>query len=693
MDRQQVYALAIPYETDLLSVGRFTQEGHGLLAADVIGPGPALAGLACSPTAPASLAVVISPGRIYQTAFLDAASFGQITGGMPAGGLAADTNVNHQILKQGLLRDPATLALPAPSTSGTSVNYLIEVMFQEVDTTPSVLPFFNTANPAAPLAGPNGLGTTLPTVRGCQCLVQAKAGAATATGMQVTPAADAGWVGLYVVTVANGQSAITAGNIQTLAGAPFLNVTMMAMQSQFGTYAVDTSAIVNTITAAPMPAVTAYTTGFVLRVNPANTNTGPVTINLNGLGAISLKRPDGGTLMPGDLVATNVFDAVVKPGPVLQLLSWPKSGIDGRAATGIMGPSHSFAAADIGNNIERSNSGAAMIDTLPAGLASGTVITVFNGDSTALLAIGTGAPAGFTVNGQAGVNQTWMFLGPGQQATFYTDSVNWAALKCPARCKLQAPLTVFVAPSGSNSVNCGLTAGSPFADANHAYSWLQNTIDTGGYAITIAEAAGSYTQPLVFSGPLVAQSVPVNLTGTGAGSTLHSCTTANASTITTQDGASVTVNSMTISNAASGTTAALLGGGVGTQLNVGTGVAFGACQGFRILVILYASCLISGSYSETGNCTNGLGALTGGVIDYPFAVTVTMTGTPNYSGAYVSVSVGGIIFIPSTLVSFSGSATGTRYSVNDGSVFTAGGGANFLPGSIAGTTTSNGVYQ
>jgi len=328
MDRQTVYPLAIPYETDFLSAQRFAQEGLGLLAMDLLGAGPVAVGLGCAPTSPASLAIVISPGRLYQTAFLDAAAYGTITGANPAGGLAADTNVNHEILKQGLLRDPATLACAAPSTAGTSINYLIEVMFQEVDTSPSVLQFFNTQNPSTPLAGPNGTGLTLPTVRACQCLVQAKLGIAASTGTQTTPAPDTGWVGLYVVTVGYGQTAIMAGNISILPGAPLLSSNLLqiiqSLGSPPGTYAQDTSGVANTITASLAPALTSYVPGFVFRINPANVNTGSVVANINGLGNVSVTAPDGSSLQPGDIRPGKGFDVLVKSGPVLQMLSWPQ---------------------------------------------------------------------------------------------------------------------------------------------------------------------------------------------------------------------------------------------------------------------------------------------------------------------------------------------------------------------------------
>src|ERR1700728_321867 len=109
MDRQEIYPITLPYETDFLSAQRFAQEGLGLLSMDILGTGPVAVGLGCNPTSPASLAIVISPGRLYQTTLLDANAYGQLTGanivtvnGQPvAGGLPADTDVNHSVLKQG----------------------------------------------------------------------------------------------------------------------------------------------------------------------------------------------------------------------------------------------------------------------------------------------------------------------------------------------------------------------------------------------------------------------------------------------------------------------------------------------------------------------------------------------------------------------------------------------------------------
>lgn len=211
MDRQIVYPGQIPLDTDILKGERNAMIGDAKLAHSLLGDGPFLNALACTPTSPASLQVQVAPGQIYQLASLDATAFGS---------LAADTT--HQILKQGLLMDAVTLSCPAPGTAGQSINYLIQVGYLETDGGSAVLPYYNSANPAVAYNGPANAGTSQNTVRLGVCSVLVKAGTAATTGTQSTPAADAGYTGAYVVTVANGQTTIIAGNITTYVGAPFI---------------------------------------------------------------------------------------------------------------------------------------------------------------------------------------------------------------------------------------------------------------------------------------------------------------------------------------------------------------------------------------------------------------------------------------------------------------------------------------
>lgn len=213
MDRVIIYPGAVPLETDLLSAERFVMTAIAKTHAAMFGTASAMVnGLSTVPTIAASLNVWVNPGEIYSLQNLDTAAFSS---------LAADTT--HQIVKQGILLDQATLSCPAPVTGGFSINYLIEAQYQDVDGTPIVLPYYNASNPATAYSGPANAGTTNNTTRKGTVSLIAKAGTAATTGTQTTPAPDSGYTGLYVVTVANGQATITAPNIVLYSAAPVLS--------------------------------------------------------------------------------------------------------------------------------------------------------------------------------------------------------------------------------------------------------------------------------------------------------------------------------------------------------------------------------------------------------------------------------------------------------------------------------------
>lgn len=224
MNRLMVYPGAIPLETDLLSTNKNTMIAMAKLAAAMLGTSTQVNGLGCVPTGPASLQVFVNPGEIYQLVNVDGTAYSS---------LAADTT--HQIMKQGILLDQATLSCPAPGTGGFSINYLIEATYSDVDGGSVVLPYYNSSNPAVAYSGPANSGTPNNTIRQGLVTLTAKAGAAATTGTQTTPAADSGYVGLWVVAVANGQTQITAANIVQVVGAPIINTTLLGLAPVFTT--------------------------------------------------------------------------------------------------------------------------------------------------------------------------------------------------------------------------------------------------------------------------------------------------------------------------------------------------------------------------------------------------------------------------------------------------------------------------
>lgn len=222
MNRNIVYPGSIPLDTDLLSVNRNTMVALGYLAQAVLGTNTVVDGLVCSPTLPPSMSVAVGPGSIFQLSVIDT---------LPFGSLPADTT--DPLVKFGVNTTSTSFTLTAPTTSGQSVNYLIQATLQESDTSPIVLPYYNAANPAQPYSGPNNSGTAQNTLRIQQAELQLKSGAPANTGTQATPPVDNGWVGLYVITITYGQSAITNG-ITPLVTAPFLTWKLPSLHPGFG---------------------------------------------------------------------------------------------------------------------------------------------------------------------------------------------------------------------------------------------------------------------------------------------------------------------------------------------------------------------------------------------------------------------------------------------------------------------------
>lgn len=204
-----VWPGAIPLETDLLNAQRNTLIALGFLIKDLLGANTVVGGFGCTPGT--GLTVSIAPGRIYSLQNLDGTAYSSL----PA-------DLTHQVMKQGILLDAATLDVPAPTTSGDSINYLIEAAYEDSDTGNTILDYYDASNSTQPYAGPNNTGQAQPTMRQGLVALVAKPGAAAATGSQTAPAADAGYVGLYVVTVANGASGVTSGDITAASGAPFI---------------------------------------------------------------------------------------------------------------------------------------------------------------------------------------------------------------------------------------------------------------------------------------------------------------------------------------------------------------------------------------------------------------------------------------------------------------------------------------
>lgn len=121
-------------------------------------------------------------------------------------------------------------------------------------------------------------------------------------------------------------------------------------------------------------------------------------------------------------------------------------------------------------------------------------------------------------------------------------------------------------------------------------------------------------------------------------------------------------------------------------------VDFGTGFLYQCIVTNYAQLLARGAYSISGGAIYHMYV---GQARFTNALswTITLTGTPNFTGAFAYADILGSISYNSTQITFAGAATGKRYSATLNSVInTTGGGAAYLPGNIAGTTATGGQY-
>ena len=120
-------------------------------------------------------------------------------------------------------------------------------------------------------------------------------------------------------------------------------------------------------------------------------------------------------------------------------------------------------------------------------------------------------------------------------------------------------------------------------------------------------------------------------------------------------------------------------------------IEFGTCSQYQVVASANSIINFDGPCAVSGNAASFLVATTGGSISAA-GQSFNFTTTVNYSTCTVWANGAKIIMQSATFIN-AVNVGGTRYLVDIvGSIYTAGGGANFIPGTIAGTVNSGGVY-
>jgi hypothetical protein len=275
------------------------------------------------------------------------------------------------------------------------------------------------------------------------------------------------------------------------------------------------------------------------------------------------------------------------------------------------------------------------------------------------------------------------------------DGTNFISSAFPAvtsvyREKLTANRTYYVRTDGSNSNN-GLanTAGGAFLTVQKAIDTVAG-LDIQTFAVTIQIANGTYTGTVLVTGPWVGSGTVTVLGNTGTPtSVVLTTSTAATSQVKVQAGGNLTVRGVQLVASGGGAGAGCLVA-ISASSILFDSVDFGTCSR-QMQASGGASITGTGSYSISGSATTHWFASAGGSIAVE-GVTITLTGTPAYSGAFANISNVGVAFVDSN--TFSGSATGTRYTVaGNGVLYTGGASTTYLPGNAAGSTSTGGQYN
>jgi hypothetical protein len=362
-----------------------------------------------------------------------------------------------------------------------------------------------------------------------------------------------------------------------------------------------------------------------------------------------------------------------------------------RAAVGMStsspatGTNIQYTNADLGKNIQRSNTGTPMRDVLPGNVNPNVPLTntglliISNADATAILSLTAGT--GAIIHGYSRI-----YLGPGQSVTILSDGVNYWPIRIPDRCRLPQVTNIFVSTTG-NDANSGMALADPLATVQAAWNLVMKSFDINGFTAKIIMGTGTHTQGLsCFGNPVgMGSAVPILIEGdvvTPANVILNTGT----SCIAAQNGAIISIRGIQFTSSAG---SAFLCDGVGSSI-IGANCRFDFCASFHMFANHGAQIRMSDNYTIIGNATAHFRPAAGGIISFDTGVICTLTGTPAFSVAFAAATINATL---DASVTFSGAATGSRYSSTLNAVINVnGGGANYLPGNSAGSTATGGQY-
>lgn len=250
------------------------------------------------------------------------------------------------------------------------------------------------------------------------------------------------------------------------------------------------------------------------------------------------------------------------------------------------------------------------------------------------------------------------------------------------RIPLAANTTFFVSPTGSDTLNNGLSAAAPFATIQKAVDVIRNVYDPRGFSTLIQLADGTYADPVLIDGggPYVIQgnaAAPGNVVHAAVGNCNFKVKRA-----------SLTISGLELRNLVGGF--AQLNPITPDALITWTNIRFGTTDGDHMQAE-GGTIRGSGVYWIIGNFAAHAHAFDRGLIELK-NFTCNLIGVPAISHYFVGVNNAKVHFVNPVFV---GTATGPRFLIHFNATFGSDVALSLtgLPGDVAGVMDSSALYD
>ncbi|NLS02331.1 hypothetical protein HGP14_02965 [Rhizobium sp. P32RR-XVIII] len=327
-------------------------------------------------------------------------------------------------------------------------------------------------------------------------------------------------------------------------------------------------------------------------------------------------------------------------------------------------------------------------EALTVGMVLRLLVTTENTGPVTLNA-GVGALAVVTASGAPLARRD---LVVGDIATLIYDGASWrmaSMVRSEVLRNIGANVTLYVRPDGSDS-NDGSsnTPEAAFATPQGAVDYVNLTFAANSFTVTINVTAGTYPGLLIRRSPM-----RLIIQRNGAGTArISGAALAGGAAVNVQGNAEVVFKDISI-RALNANTYGLVVDNAFVTLD---GCNLDDAPLYNIVAGTGASILLVGLISITGGNRAGvMRGQTGGLIESSTVTPPTMRidNVITLSGSFVSAQTGGVVSVPSISYLGNSNIIGPRYSaILNGVISTNGAGANFFPGSVAGSVATGGQY-